>query len=136
MSAIIVNGLPTPPDTPAPAQPHTQTQIRIRTQTQTQPRPRPLLPTRRSRTREAGTNFHGTGLGLSFGLNVFGDDPVLTPRASFSREEDVRRTPGAPTRGGSEGAGYLPDVTPTLRLPTRAALPEVESDEENVFRAF
>ncbi|KAM5541528.1 hypothetical protein V8D89_004718 [Ganoderma adspersum] len=75
LSAVFLNGLPTPPATPAPT-----------TAPAPQPQPeeaeRPLLPTRRSRTRAARTAFHGTGAGLSFGLNVFGDDdPVLTPRA-------------------------------------------------------
>ena len=75
LTAVFLNGLPTPPETPAPT-----------TAPVPEPQPevaeRPLLPTRRSRTRAARTAFHGTGAGLSFGLNVFGDDePVLSPRA-------------------------------------------------------
>nr|VWO99839.1 NmrA domain-containing protein [Ganoderma boninense] len=73
LTALILNGLPTPPATPSPA--HT-----LAHRARAEAAERPLLPTRRSRSRAARTGFHGTGAGLSFGLDVFGDDePVLTP---------------------------------------------------------
>ncbi|KAM5535966.1 hypothetical protein V8D89_010406 [Ganoderma adspersum] len=60
--------LPTPPETP-------------------EPETRPLLPTRRSR---AAPPQRISG---SSALNVFGDDPVLTPNHVFP--DTLRRTPGA-----------------------------------------
>ena len=75
--------LPTPPETP-------------------EPETRPLLPTRRSR---AAPPQRVSG---SSALNVFGDDPVLTPNHVFPG--NFRRTPGAgiarASKAGSD-VGYF-----------------------------
>ena len=110
LGAIFLNGLPTPPDPPAPT-----------TAPAPQPQPevaeRPLLPTRRSRTRAARTAFHGTGVGLSFGLNVFGDDePVLSPRAPTDLD-------------GGASAGYFQALGENV-TPPPAELDDGEIDEE------
>ncbi|KAI1788207.1 hypothetical protein LXA43DRAFT_1097538 [Ganoderma leucocontextum] len=125
LNVLTLNGLLTPPATPTPAP---------------APSTRPLLPTRRSRAPAARSSFHGTGMGLSFGLDVFGDDPVLTPRPSFL-DDDVSRTPRAPTSSSSGSGGYFhlsrstpsgEDATPPPASPDDG---EVEG-EEHVFRAI
>ena len=113
LGAIFLNGLPTPPDTPAHTAPAPQPA----------PEPevaeRPLLPTRRSRVRAARTAFHGTGAGLSFGLNVFGDDePILSPHAPTDLNEGA-------------SAGYFP-APPPAELNDG----EIEEEEGHTFRAI
>ncbi|PIL32456.1 hypothetical protein GSI_05158 [Ganoderma sinense ZZ0214-1] len=121
LAALILNGLPTPPATAAP--PPTPVPVPQR----------PLLPTRRSRDGAARTRFHGTGAGLSFGLDVFGDDdPLFTPRVPVPELEDenVRRTPGAPANQNGSG-DYFPAPLPPLADLEDG---EIEVGEERVGR--